>query len=155
MKKRFIIENQFLIGDVNNGLFQVLDNEASISYGLTNFIAIGIFDDYFSSNHEVYGREYECKKHLFGPRVTISVMPLLKSLTNNNFFKKTDLNVNGYCSYSTGRSFPKISDKKDFQDWPVYFRIGGKYYFNRHFYMAASIGVYNTDRFFLGVGIKL
>lgn len=156
MNRRFIIENQTLIGDPNNGFYQVLNNEASLSYGITKFFAIGVYHDYYYANTKIYdGSTFNATNNLFGLRGTISVMPLFSFIKNGNYKKRADLNLNGYFSYSTGTTTIRVTDKKDLQHWPIYFRIGAKYYFTRHFYATGSVGIYNTDRFFLGIGIKL
>lgn len=156
MKRKFIIENQTLIGDPNNGFYHVLNNEASLSYGLVKFLAIGVYHDYYYASTKLYdGSTFNAVNNLFGLRGTISAMPLLSLIKNADFLKRADLNLNGYFSYSTGTITIKVTDKKDHQHWPVYFRVGGKYYFTRHLYATGSVGVYNTDRFFLGIGLKL
>lgn len=151
MKRRFIIENQFLVYNLSDGFFQIFNNEASISYGLTKFLAMGAYYDYDYAKHPTL----DASNHLFGIRGTVSIMPLVILIKNTGFLKRIDLTMNSYIGYSTGSTNVKAFDKKDNQHWPVYFRIGAKYYFTRQFYATGSVGVYNTNRFFLGVGLKL
>ncbi|MDX9881596.1 MAG: hypothetical protein RBS73_05980 [Prolixibacteraceae bacterium] len=156
MKRQFIIETQTLIGDPNNGFYHVLNNEASLSYGLTKFLAFGVYHDYYYASTKLAdGSRFDARNNLFGLRGTISLMSLLHLIKNTRNLVRTDLNLNGYVSYSDGINTIRVTDKKDLQHWPVYFRIGAKYYFTRHFYATGSVGVYNTNRFFLGVGLKL
>lgn len=151
MKRKFIIEDQILVYNLSDGFFQIFNNEVSISYGLTKFLAMGAYFDYDYAKHPIL----DASNHLFGIRGTVSVMPLLTLIKNADFLKRVDLNINSYIAYSTGSTNVRAFDKKDNQFWPVYFRIGAKYYITRQFYVTTSVGAYNTNRFFLGAGIKL
>lgn len=147
-----------MLANTRSGFFPVTNNELSISYGLTNFLETGIFYDLH--NHFKYSSDWETKlrKQLIGVKVNLSFLSLMRDIGLKTNPTRFDVFISGY--YGIHRfEYSKTSitgsyDKKDRDDWAHYYRLGARYFVFRNSYINASAGIYNTNRFYLGVGYK-
>jgi hypothetical protein len=154
IKKHFFIEDVVMVANTSGCSTSIFNNELSVSYGITNWLSAGIFYDLNKKTFDKPENDFQKDKSLIGLKTSFSVMPLLGEKLNKKL-TRWNLSADAYFSYSKEHFTSCNSDKKDHQLWVNYYRISGKFYLTPKFYFAASAGLINTNRFFLGVGIKL
>ncbi len=154
IKKHFFIEDFVMVANTSSCSSSILNNELSVSYGITNWLSAGVFYDLNKKTFDKPENDFQKDKHLIGLKTSFSVMPVLGKKINTKL-SRWNLSVDAFFSYNREHYTSCNSDKKDHQLWVNYYRFSGKFYLTPKIYLAASAGVINTNRFFLGVGIKL
>lgn len=154
VKKHFFIEDIIMVASTSSCSYSILNNELSVSYGITNWLSAGVFHDLNKKTFKEPKNNFQKDKSLIGLKTSFSVIPVLGAKINEKL-TRWDFSVDAYFSYNKQHFTSCNSDKKDHQLWVNYYRISSKFYLFPKVYIAASAGVINTNRFFLGVGIKL
>lgn len=159
LKNHFLIENQLMITNTRFDFFPVLNNELSIGYGVNRFAELGIFHDFFAEPEIVQIMHESHSRNLVGIRANLSLFSLANVIGIKFLPKRFELCVSGYYGVYHHRhskySIYTHYDKKDNADWAHYYKVGARYFICRSLYVTASAGLYNTDRFYLGIGFKL
>lgn len=160
LKGHIIIEDQYMYAynNLRGPLFPLINNELSITYGLTNFIDAGIFHDYFNEQNTSGYWKNKFRKHLVGLKANLSLLSLLREVGLNNKTKRFDLFVSGYyTAFRHEDSKTAITsgyDKKERYRKSFYSRAGARYFIFPKLCLTTSVGIYNTDRLFIGLGYK-
>jgi len=153
MRNDFLLENDIMVTNTDGELFPVFNNEFSICYGVNSFFWAGIFYDFYHVSRSYHSFYYKGNKHIVGVKTIFSVLPLLNERWNNKL-KHFNLNIDGYFSYKSNPDYFIFEEKKDKQAWVNYYRINVQYFFNSKFFLSASAGIINSNRFLIGGGIK-
>ena len=153
-KKHFFIEDVVMVANTSSCSSSILNNELSVSYGITNWLSAGVFYDLNKKTFDKPENNFQKDKHLNGLKTSFSVMPVLGEKLNKKL-SRWNFSVDAFFSYNREHYTSCNSDKKDYQLWVNYYRFSSKFYLTRKIYLAASAGILNTNRFYLGVGIKL
>ena len=154
IKKHFFIEDVIMVANTSSCSSSIFNNELSISYGITNWLLAGVFHDLNKKTFDKPENDFQKDKSLIGLKTSFSVMPVLGAKINEKL-TRWDFSVDAFFSYNKENFTSCNSDKKDHQLWVNYYRISSKFYLTPKIYLAASAGIINTNRFFIGVGIKL
>jgi len=155
IKEHVIIEDMIMAANTSSNFFPYLNNELSVNYGLSNWFSIGIFHDFEKRTLKKTNNNFLKDKNLIGLKGSISFIPILgRDLLSKNV-SRWDIGLNVNFSYKRERFSTEKSEKKDHQLWVNYYRLYGKYFLNQKFFISASAGVLNSDRFFIGIGVKL
>lgn len=155
IKEHFIIEDMIMVANTSSSFFPYLNNELSVNYGLFNWFSVGIFHDFEKRTLKKTNNDFLKDKNLIGLKGSISFMPILGGDLLSKNVSRWDIGLNANFSYKRERFSTEKSEKKDNQLWVNYYRLYGKYFLNQKFFISASAGVLNSDRFFIGIGVKL
>jgi hypothetical protein len=155
IKNHFIIEDMVMVANTSANFFPYLNNELSVNCGLFNWFSIGIFYDLEKRTLKKTNNNFLKDKNLLGLKGSISFIPILGNELSNKNISRWDIGLNANFSYKRERFSTEISEKKDNQLWVNYYRLYGKYYLNQKIFISTSVGVLNSDRLFIGIGIKL
>src|SRR5690606_23560107 len=148
------LEDNLMVANTDGELFPVFNNQISICYGVNNFIGMGIFYDFYHVSRSYHSFYFKGNRHLVGAKVLFSVLPLFNKSWNNKL-QRFNINVDGYFSYKSNPDYFIFEEKKDRQTWVNYYRINVQYFLNSKYYLSASTGIVNSNRFLIGGGIKL
>ncbi len=153
IKNKISIESQFMFANTYGEFFPVYNNDFSITYGIMEFASIGLFHDRYWSKFYIQDEETVNNSDLLGIRISLSVIPIVNKSLEWTLLYNFDLNITSSFSYHTGIIYVS-PDKKDQQEWIQYYKVGIKYYLNNNLFLSGSAGLINTNRFYLGIGIK-
>ncbi|MDX9881598.1 MAG: hypothetical protein RBS73_05990 [Prolixibacteraceae bacterium] len=160
LKNHFLVEDQYMVANTNSGiyLFPIHNNEFSIGYGINSFTELGIYHDYLEEPDGLKSFLNGTDRHIVGLRANISFFSLAKAIGLKKIPKRFEIVLSGYLRVYHQR-FSRYAinhyDIKDNAKWANYSRVGFRYFIGKNLYMTATGGLYNTNRFFLGVGLKL
>jgi hypothetical protein len=155
IRNHFFIEDLVMVTDTKGNFFTFLNNEISLSYGITNWLSLGVFHELDKKTFKETDNMFLKDENLFGIKGSFSFMPLLGEEINKHL-TRWDFSLSANLSYNRViYTIVRFSDVKDYQHWENYYRFNAKYYLSPKVFLSGSIGVLNTNRFFIGVGIKL
>lgn len=160
LKHHFIVENQVMLTNTQNLVFfPILNNEFSITYGLTDYLETGLFYDIFNNSQLNSFLTSQTRLHLLGLKANLSLKTLMNKTGLSINADRFDLFFSGYFEIHQFRgselSQDGYYDKKDIADWANYYKLCSRYFIYEKWFISASVGLINTNRVYIGLGLKL